>query len=150
MTWAPTPSSTNVIEILSIANVNSANQSSTNPRSNTSKIKILKGGGTKLSGRVAHSYAQAVYVTVLMYLNLTIYRRKTLQINWQCTPRTLKRMLVGETSWIESESKRRGIHICHAACGHVGQRRVGNGLVDGGVQKLWESRSTSFGERGRS
>ena len=52
-------------------------QSSMNPRSNTSKIKILKDGGTKLSVLVAH--AQATYVTALTYLSLTIYPRDTLE-----------------------------------------------------------------------
>ena len=42
-----------------------------------------------------------------------------------------KQMQVGETSWIESETRRLGIHICHAAYGHGGQRRGGNELVDG-------------------
>ena len=33
--------------------------------------------------------------------------------------------------WIEYESKQRGIHIHHPACGHRGERMIANYLVDG-------------------
>lgn len=38
---------------------------------------------------------------------------------------------VGVVNWIESESRRRGIHIHHEGCGHGGERWIEDATVDG-------------------